>query len=767
MCHNGKRVFLLLLVFLAAMMTACSSVGTHVYSPGTYVSSEQGFGGTITVRMTFTADRIVDVKVDGPHETEGVGSVAVQKLPASILASQSADIDGISGATYSSRAIILAASDCIGKAAGGSKPSAVSMKAGTYKGEALGFVKSEPVRVAVTVSEKKIENVEVDMVNNSETKPILESAVALLVPRILKNQSVKVDSITGATSSSAAIKSAVEKCLVAALAAGGSDESAIRNFYKSPAKGSAKETLNTDVLVIGMGGSGMMSAMRAAETGASVLAIEKTGRIGGTSALTSEIFAINPPKIQAEYNNGKDWVDVDAMRKAWLDYTGDDAKKELVEYLMTESGKAIDWLVFDHQFKFDYVPKNGFTSDDVFLVKYQYMPNNVRYDYSTKAAYFKHLAEDFVKAGGKYMLETEGYKLILDASGKVVGANARNLVDGTEYTINAKTVILATGGFAGNGAMEEKYLSDKYFPLKGKWCQYGLHTNDGKMIQAALDVGAGTYNIGVAPMVHNAGTPSFLTGFETVAVKGKLGMRTGRPMVWSYGDIPLFMASYVGAMTVDKTGKRFSDEDELAHLNSWIGGSRFYTIWSGDQIDDLKNNGFAFAPGGRFYQYLGYGAEIPLNTPMTPVYEVLDAAVKAGIAYKADTVEELAKMIGCSPAALSKTVSDYNGYCASGVDQDFGKSAKHLISLKKAPYYAIVGAPWCYSTCGGLDVNTDFQVLKADGRTPIGGLYCVGTDCMGVLFTERKAYVTFGGAANGWAMTSAYLAGKKAGEASK
>ena len=87
--------------------------------------------------------------------------------------------------------------------------------------------------------------------------------------------------------------------------------------------------------------------------------------------------------------------------------------------------------------------------------------------------------------------------------------------------------------------------------------------------------------------------------------------------------------------------------------------------------------------------------------------------------------------------------------------------------MEGGPYYGIVGSSYCYSTCGGLDINTDFQVLLADGETPMGGLYAVGTDSMGVLFSEAKAYVTYGGAAQGWAYTSGRLAGQVVAEAVK
>jgi fumarate reductase flavoprotein subunit len=118
--------------------------------------------------------------------------------------------------------------------------------------------------------------------------------------------------------------------------------------------------------------------------------------------------------------------------------------------------------------------------------------------------------------------------------------------------------------------------------------------------------------------------------------------------------------------------------------------------------------------------------------------------------------------MGLDGNALAQTVTQYNTYCANGKDEDFNKDAKYLAAVEGAPYYGIVGSSYCYSTCGGLDINKDFQVLLADGKTPIDGLYAVGTDSMGVLFSEEKAYVTYGGAAQGWAYTSGRLAGKVA-----
>jgi len=725
---------------------------------GTYTGTGMGFGGEITATVTVVGGKVTACTLKGDKETPAIGGAALEKLQAQVIAAGSADIDGVSGATMTTGGVKAAVADAMSKATGATT-AAVKMKPGTYTAEAYGFALCEKLKVSVKVDETKILSIDVNQVETADTPPMVDTVVKKLVPRMLENQSVSVDAVSGVTATSNGVKTAVKDCLTQALKAAGTDESAIKSFQTVPEKKGGQETISTEMLVIGMGGSGTYAAMSAAENGVEVLAIDKMGKYGGTTSLTSEVMAVNPPRIQKEYNNGKDWIDKAAMRKAWLTYTEGDEKTPMVDMLLDRSGEALDWLVYEHGYEFDYVPKTGFTAADVYPCKYQFLPNNIGANKAFIAKYFDGIYEDFTEAGGKYMLETEAYDLITDAKGNVTGAKAKNLVDGTEYTINAKVVVLATGGFAGNAEMTTKYLSNEYYDLKGEWKVYGLYSNDGKMVQAAIDKGAATYNIGMPPMVHNGGTAAFLPGFETVPVEGQMGARTGRPLVWSSGDLPLDMVISAYGMTVDTHGNRFADETQVNMLKAWAAGPRFYGIWSQEQVDGLMTKGFKETVSGPATIYLGYQGAIPADTPIPNAMEVLEAGMEAGIVYKADTLEDLAKQLNMDPATLTKTVKTYNGYCEAGKDKDFGKDAKYLDKIGDGPYYAIVGAPYCYTTCGGLDINEDFQVLKEDGSV-IGGLYAIGTDSMGVLFTEKKEYVTFGGAANGWGLTSGYLCGQ-------
>ena len=767
----------------ALLLSGCSNTAASgsagKYTAGTYEATAQGYGGSVTVTMTVDADSITDVKAVGENETEGVGSKAIEQLPGAILEAQSCEVDGIAGATFSSDAVLAAAKDCLAQASGTqAEPASVKMAPGTYTGQGTGFRVSEPITVNVTVSENEILDIQVDQVNTSEKPSILQSVVDLMLPRILENQSVAVDAITGATASSNGVKQAITDALTQALEAGGSDASAISAFQTAPAKSTETITLDTDVLVVGMGGSGVAAALSAAENGASVLAIDKAGKYGGTSELTSGPMAINvPSQVEAEIADwpnpvtgetetkpaGADLIDAEALYEDWLAYTTIDgvqtAKPEMIRIMIDESGYTDDWLT---QYGFSFDPAIGFAGNSWAA----FTPHT-----GAKAlteSFFDSVIGHFEEMGGSYMLETEAYDLIYDeATNQVTGVLARSTADGTEYVINAKAVVLATGGYAGSAEMEETYLSNEYYPLKGAWKQFGMQQNDGKMIQAAIDDGAGTYNISVPPMVHVGGVDGFLSGYEAVPIEGQTSSSTGRPAVWSVADIPLNMAISSNTLAVGADGKRFTSETALSMFNPWISGPHFYSIWGNEQIQDLIANGFDEVPYGPSTNYLGYGSSIPAGVPLPETEEILQAAIDAGYVYKADTIAELAEKMGFDPEVLEATVEEYNSYCATGVDEAFGKDAQYLAAVEGGPYYGIVGSSYCYSTCGGLDINTDFQVLLADGETPMGGLYAVGTDSMGVLFSEAKAYVTYGGAAQGWAYTSGRLAGQVVAEAVK
>ena len=747
------------LTALTLASTACAESAT---------GRAAGFGGEVSVTLTVENGKMTDVAISGEGETPAVGGQAIPKLQEEMMATGSIEVEAVTGATVTSDAVKAAAQSAWNELYGISSEQSVKMQPGTYTGCAKGFRTAWMVEVAVTVDETHI--LSIDVADSADTVGIFDSARDLLVPRMIETQSVAVDSISGATVSSNAIKAAVKNALANALAAGGSTSEAIAAFQTIPEKSDRIETLTTDVLVVGLGAAGTTAALGAAETlyaadpsNVHVLALDKAGRYGGASSLCAGVFALNPPKLSEKYNDGKPFANRDALLEDWLAYTEGDAKTEMVELLLDNCGSTLDWLVESYDMQLE-APTGGLTAEDSNVVLFSYAPAaqgmTVRRQQNMK--FYDNCMERFTEMGGQYMLETEAYDLIMDENGAVVGVHARNVANGTEYVIYAKNVILATGGFAANAEMEEKYLSNEYHPLKGAWNIVGMLQNDGVMIHSALDNGAASYNIGMCPAVHIIGTSGYLSQFETHDVD-KYCAQTNRNTRWTEGDLPHYLGVAKDNLVVNTKGERFTNEEQT-NFNGWLSGPDYYAIYSEAQIAAVVENGLRTAPAYMMTVNLGACGWAPDGTPISNAFEVMDAAVEAGIVTEGNSLNEIAEQLGMDATVLTATVARYNELCAAGEDTDFGKNPQYLDPIAEGgKYYAIHMKNYCYSTCAALDVDDSLHVLNTDGAV-MHGLYAAGLDCSGVLYSEKKPYVTYGGVDQGFAFTSGRLAGINAAE---
>lgn len=712
---------------------------TGIYKPGTYSATVKGFGGDVTVTITVDANNITDVKISGENETPGIGGHAIEVMAESIL--ENPDVDLVSGATATStsvkNALALALSEAKGEELGSAK-----MKDGTYEASALGFNLAKLVPVTVKISDNKIADIAIG--ENGETNGYYQSVEKYLIHRILDNQSINVDAVTGATVTSNAVLQGVQDCLHQA-------EADLAALFKETPKSTKTEEYNVDVVVVGFGGSGMTAALSAAENGAKVMTLEKAAKIGGTSAVTSGPMSVNAPsQVEKEVADwpdpitgekrvkkaGENLVDADALYNEWIGYTTvngvQDAKIDVIKDAVYKSGDTVDWL---SKYGFEFEPATGFLGGKWGIFS-RYVGN-------------KALTEDFFDRmlnkytndlGGQYLLETEATELITK-DGKVAGVKAVKY-DGTQVIVNAKSVILATGGFGGSDELMEKYLGES-------WKLYGSAQNDGAGIRMATSVGAATYNIDMAPMSHFSAPPVIMTQFDSDFDN----------------DIPYGMVSTSEVLAVNKDGERFVNEMAIG-LEAYVGGSRYYTIYSKEQIDILREKGFKFAATGRYLNRGGINAD----TPMPNIDSVIDKGVELGFIYKADSLEKLADLINADNGKMKKetllaAVEDYNKGIETGNDS-MGKAADRFerlgaINPASEYYVAVTGAPYIYSTCGGLDVNENMQVLDEKGQV-IEGLYAVGTDSMGVLFTNKKGYANFGGVAQGYCFVSGRVAGEHA-----
>ena len=238
------------------------------------------------------------------------------------------------------------------------------------------------------------------------------------------------------------------------------------------------------------------------------------------------------------------------------------------------------------------------------------------------------------------MLETEAYELLYDVdNNRIIGAKARNR-DGTEYTIHAKAVILATGGFAGNGDMQVEYFSkNPYYDRLGdeQWTVIGMTHNDGKMLQAALDLDASTYNIDMPPMVHFATSNMIIHDYPVHEYEDAgLHLWYGWKNTWSLNDVPNSFVLSSEIPWVDADGERFVKEGQL--FSWWLAGPTYYAIWSQDRIDNVAENGFLATTGTNAR---GSQGGVPGGMPIPEIYDIVQKAIDMGYMEKADTVEGL------------------------------------------------------------------------------------------------------------------------------
>ncbi len=695
----------------------------------TYTASAKGYGGDVNVTISVADGKITAVTAEGSLETQNIGGKAIVDLVngalkdltgSEVSAVKVENIDAVSGATITSKAVFNALKLALNEAQGLTATEKKPVADGVHEIEVTGHSVISPLKVSITFKDNAI--TEVKVLEHGETAQIFATVEEKFIPRLIENQSLATDAVSGATVSSNAIKNAVEEAIKAA----GGDAT---EWSTQIEKRTEKVVLEGyDVIVVGLGGAGMTAYASAAEQGATVFGFDAAGKIGGTSTTTSGPMAINPEVKMKDQNSGAPFVPEDELIADWMDYTQGEAKEEIVRLMVEKSGDAMDWLINNYSFNFGDI--SAFFHPKMWPVWASYTGDaNAEYLAAMEKAKAYNEKNDF-------MIELTATKLLTDENGNVNGVLA-SYYDGTTYEIYGKSVILATGGFAGNAEMMTEYFGEP-------WNLDAMAQNKGAGILMAQEVGAALYNIDVAPMQHNAQTATIIRDNSLTANEKAV------------------LASMVlgkDSMLVNQKGTRFMNEAGNIEFDSWQGGAYFYTLYSEEQIKAFTQNGLSVVSTPFF---LGQGGTAEVGTPVVTMDHIIEVGEANKIIYKANTVEELAQMLGMD--ALTEEVEKYNSY-ANGEADPFGKDASLIHAIKAGePVYAIKGAAYIYGTCGGLDVDANLNVLDKEGN-PIKGLYATGLDSMGTMLTNKKAYVTYGGAAQGWALTSGMVAGENAAKA--
>ena len=697
----------LALALAACSQTPASSAGSGKYTPGTYTGTGAGFGGDVTVEITVDANSITNVTVTGDSETPTVGGAALEELAEQIKTAQSAEIDGVTGATLTSNGAKAAAAAAIAAAMG--EETATGEKAvvadGTYTAKAPGFGVMKNTELEVTFKDNAITEIKTlcagsaTQFDEDEYSPIYATVEELMFPRIIESQSLATDAISGATVSSNTVKTIISKI----IDENGGDSS---QWYAPIEKSTEVIKLEGyDTIVVGLGASGMASYISAAQNGATVFGLETAGKLGGNGTNTAGPMAVNPPSKVAE-NGGAKFVEEEELLKAWMEYTDNDAKEEMVDLFIKESGSTIDWLAEDFGFVFP-MPMLAFYDYHGWPLWTFYMDKDNAYISAMEKAKAMNEKND-------YVLEVTADELIVE-DGIVKGVKATKY-DGTTYEIYGDSVVLATGGYIGNAEMTKKYTGDV-------WHTKGMTQCDGFAIKEALKLGGALYNEDVGVEDHIAALDNMIRSEEVSAddkaILTSLVMELSYQMIKSNGE-PFDDPNYNGL------GIAF---------NAWEAGANYYVLINEDEIESIKTNGL---PAFNVPMFFGQGGEYTEGTPVENLDDILAIGEEWGDVIIADNLADLSSKLG-----VKVNLSDVHG--------------------KDGKVVAIKGAAYVYSTCGGLDVDTNLNLLKEDG-TPVENVYIVGNDSLGTLNESNKAYVTYGGAAQGWALTSGRLVGKTVSE---
>ena len=586
----------------------------------------------------------------------------------------------------------------------GTKSTSASTSAGVsgdFTATAKGF--GGDVSVTLTLTDSVITGCTAE--GKDETQGVGSEAIAKMPGAIAESGSIAVDGVSGATITSTAIQEAA----AAALTAAGLNPEDYKTAVEKT--GSAEDsTVEADIVVVGAGGAGMTAAITAAGEGKSVVILESQSMVGGNSVRATGGMNAGKTVYQDENEFGEsagvektlkaaaekyaDNETITALAKTvseqWAAYQANPTgyfdsvelmeldtmiggkginDPALVETLCANSADAIDWLD-EHGITLHNVSSFGGAS-----VKRIHRPVNDEGKVVSVGSYMIPLLEENCKkAGVQILLNTTANEILTDANGAAVGVKATGST-GETVTVNAKAVVLTTGGFGANLDMVVKYKPE----LKGF-----MTTNapgiQGQGIEMAEAIGAATVDmdqIQIHPTVE-ANTAALITE----------GLR---------GD---------GAILINAEGKRFIDEV----------GTR--DVVSAAEIAQTGS-----------YSWL------VVDQAMADNSSVIQGYIKKGYTVTGATYEELAKAMGVDGAALAETMNNWNGYVEAKNDPDFGRTS-FANPLNTAPYYAIKVTAGVHHTMGGLKINPNTEVLNENGEV-IPGLFAAGEVTGGVHGANR------------------------------
>ena len=577
-----------------------------------------------------------------------------------------------------------------------------AMTPGTYHATVPGF--NGPLSVEVTVSVEAITGIRVT--NNVETPGLSDWAKQVIPRRIVEEQSLAVDAVSGVTITSLVIIGAVENALNQA----GANMAGFRTPPGRPRV--SNQNLTADVIIVGGGGAGLAAAVSATDAGASVILIEKQGFLGGNSIVAGGVYNVanSPQQMTLTAMPGDDRLVTEALAVP----TVSEAHRELVQRIRGEfeahrrtSNTVFDspswfalqtWLAGDKVANLSLVYQltsnaleglNWLKSMDMGFQPTAIMAAGTLYRRTLRAELpngvgFINAFRQALDGRANYtqLMETRATGLIVEG-GRVVGVNAVGRYGNTVTLRANRGVVLATGGFAGNVEIRRQYAEGEFWPYLGptlKTTNVSGVTGDGVFF--ARDAGAQLIDMEHIQLLHVANP------------------RNG--MINDHASIPSGIA---GNLFVNKEGQRFVREDgrrdEISKAALAQTGGMYYVILSSDVIANPDANRTL---DGRTIRFM------------------LDNKLSGYV--MADTLAELAALIGANPDNLTASINEFNQHARANTPDRFGRVVYGL-TFEHGPWFAYPRTPATHYTMGGVRIDEHARALKADG-TPVSGLFAAG-----------------------------------------
>lgn len=467
-----------------------------------------------------------------------------------------------------------------------------------------------------------------------------------------------------------------------ALTAAGADIDAL----KTPAAEEAipGETIEktVDVVVLGAGGAGVAAAIEAYDAGASVALLEKMPQIGGTTATSQGMIGAYESKFTQALDVHYTFEEMYGNLMSNASYHLD---PELTRVTIEKSGETIDWMA----------DRLGMNFYDVIV---GYGPLQMMHLVEGAGGAMKTAMETALAGSGvELMLDTRATEILMNEDGSVGGVKAACGAD--TVIVHAKAVVVATGGYANNPELTARLDPEK----AGTWgIGFPGATGDG-LIMAS--------NVGAA-LTHTGDMMCVLKDYEIMSEHEGTSATANVSSFISRDNTVLLAAN----------GKRFVNEKDIGYMTQKLNSPVF---------DQMHRDG------------LGYVWAISDKASLE------EKGVKRGLDMEfitADTFEELAEKMGLDAATVAETLTNYNAYCETGHDPEFGRL---LLAKLEAPYCAVKVVPCEIITYGGIARNVNAEVIRADG-TVIPGLYTAGEA------SANSAYM-------GFTLTNAYGWGRIAG----